>query len=163
MKNPEALVVLERDSEFYGYFSILALTRSGENKFQKGQIVENEIVSSHVLASNYLKQSKAIYISGIVLINSKDFVSSKILFDLMAYYIRKKFDDNNLAFVYTIPYTSIGEKYCSKFGFEIHESKNSRKDKHPLYRLKINSEKGKEFREYEIDKLNDIDLAIFDR
>lgn len=144
LKNPKAFVhLLNKDNELCATFGVISLTPSFTEQFLKGNVTDLLLSADDILDFQRSKQSRSLYISGVVVRNPDTHLGHKrtaAMLWAMMQYIEKLYRTRKKRMLYAIAVTHASGQLMRNLGFTLTCEGQRRQDGYDLYSFELTSE-----------------------
>jgi hypothetical protein len=142
--NPNIFVCLfGHDRRVLGYFDVFPLRGDFMNLLVEGRVGERDIRREHILRPRQASSASDLYLGGIAVAEPTAHAGKRnatMLLWALLNYMETFYTGNGSRSLYAEAATPEGEGLLQKFRFELVGSAKGRKDPHPLYRARLNSD-----------------------
>ena len=141
LKNPQGFMeIVDSAGDLIACFVVIGLVNSFMQQFAEGRLTEQDIDGECVLDMRNTKKQPEIYISGVMVKDSKSFVRAvhaRYLIWSMLMYLKHHFRPQGGRRFYAVALTGESERLLKGLGFSIASPAMNRKDKHDFYSLNV--------------------------
>jgi len=137
--NPQGFMeIVNEENVLVGCFVVVGLESSLMRQFKEGTVAESAILGRHVLPMSRTKRLTDIYISGVMVRDSSDYLGAKrtrVLIWCMLKYLKHHFGVSSKKKLYALALNRESERMLKSLKFRVYSKSSSRVDKHNLYMI----------------------------